>query len=225
MPRRFKKRTYKKKSKTYRRRKTGRRTTMVRTKGVLPDMMQMRLTYTQQGTLSSGIASYVENTFRGNSIFDPDLTGVGTQPLGRDEWSNFYTYYRVYASKCRVYFDTEDSADGVIASVIPSIDSNQFSNFNVAMQTPYARYRNMGVSAGTNAKVVSNYMETSKMFGVRAINYETDFSANFTTNPAREWFWHVGVGCSDGLSNPNANYTIKIVYYVEFFGRKQLAAS
>lgn len=33
--------------------------------------------------------------WRLNSIFDPDYSGIGNQPLGRDTWSSIYNYYKV----------------------------------------------------------------------------------------------------------------------------------
>lgn len=223
MPKRrmFKKKTYKRRS----RRGRGRLTTMRRVRGVLPDKMQVRLTYTQQGQLTSGVVTYTSIIVRGNSIFDPDFTGVGGQPFGRDEWSGFYDNYRVFASKIRVFFDSEDAGDGLIGVVVPSTSSTGFSSTNLAMQTPYSRFKHMGVSTGTNAKTVSNYMESSKIFGIKAINYDTSFAAAFGANPAQEWFWHVGVGSADSVGTPTSNYTLKIVYYVELYGRKQLALS
>ena len=33
--------------------------------------------------------------YKVNSMWDPDLTGTGHQPLGRDTWSSIYNYYKV----------------------------------------------------------------------------------------------------------------------------------
>lgn len=222
------KRVYKRKrgKRSYRRRRRGGRvTTMTRTRGVLPDMMQVRMTYVQKGTLTSAVAVYLATLFRGNSLFDPDFSGVGGQPLGRDEWSNFYTRYRVYASKCHVSFDSEDSADGSVCMVVPCLENTSFLASDTAMETPYARYKTLGISAGINRVNVSNYMESSKLFGVKAINYDVDYSSTMDNNPPQQWYWHVAVATTDGSSFPNVNYTAKITYYVELFGRKQLFAS
>lgn len=40
---------------------------------------------------NAGIAQY----FRTNSIFDPDVTGTGHQPIIRDLWASMYDYYSV----------------------------------------------------------------------------------------------------------------------------------
>lgn len=42
--------------------------------------------------------------FRLNSLFDPDLTGVGTQPVGFDQYAALYEKYRVYEASYKVSF-------------------------------------------------------------------------------------------------------------------------
>ena len=50
-----------------------------------------------------------------NSIWDPDLTGVGHQPLGRDTWSAIYNYYKVLEATITVeIFDLTHNTDTVV---------------------------------------------------------------------------------------------------------------
>ena len=42
------------------------------------------------------------NQFKVNSIYDPDLTGIGHQPLGRDTWAGIYDYYKVLETRVHV---------------------------------------------------------------------------------------------------------------------------
>lgn len=58
----------------------------------------------------NGGASAVQ-TFRMNSIFDPDITGTGHQPLLRDLWASQYDYYAVLECeyKIRMYNAHGDS--------------------------------------------------------------------------------------------------------------------
>lgn len=73
----------------------------------------VRLTYAdnyRHDVAISGAASAVQ-TFRMNSIFDPDITGTGHQPLLRDLWASQYDYYAVLQCdyKIRMYNAFSDS--------------------------------------------------------------------------------------------------------------------
>lgn len=50
---------------------------------------------------TSGIYQY-----KVNSIWDPDLTGAGGQPLGRDTWAAIYNYYKVL--ECNIHVELVD---------------------------------------------------------------------------------------------------------------------
>lgn len=47
--------------------------------------------------------------FRLNSLFDPDLTGVGTQPVGFDQYAALYEKYRVYEASYKVSFTSSST--------------------------------------------------------------------------------------------------------------------
>lgn len=57
--------------------------------------------YCQQIAISSGVTCGV-HSFRLNSMFDPDFTGTGHQPLFRDVFSDLYARYRVNSVKYRI---------------------------------------------------------------------------------------------------------------------------
>lgn len=64
----------------------------------------VRLTYAdnyRHDVACNGSAGY-QQTFRSSSIFDPDLTGTGHQPLMRDLWASQYDYYTVLACDYKI---------------------------------------------------------------------------------------------------------------------------
>jgi len=53
-------------------------------------------------TASGNVLSFY--AFRANSIFDPDQTGTGHQPMGHDTWQSIYNHYVVESSTIRATF-------------------------------------------------------------------------------------------------------------------------
>lgn len=69
----------------------------------MPNSMIVNLDYHDVGTYTASLNTpgYVYlNQWRTNSIFDPDLTGVGHQPRYHDQWTTLYRKY--YVRKCHV---------------------------------------------------------------------------------------------------------------------------
>lgn len=56
--------------------------------------------YTVNATTSSTWTPYVSLTM--NSIFDPDFTSIGHQPLGHDQWKAMYKSYEVLGCKVTI---------------------------------------------------------------------------------------------------------------------------
>ncbi len=69
---------------------------------VYNDHYSVRLTYADSigKDVTPGTGSY--HVFATNSIYDPDVTGTGHQPLGRDLWVSQYEYYTVLACHYRI---------------------------------------------------------------------------------------------------------------------------
>jgi hypothetical protein len=63
------------------------------------DQLVLSGTYTQ-----SDIPSTALQSFRAASLFDPDRTSTGHQPLFYDEMALIYNQYRVLGAKCRIRF-------------------------------------------------------------------------------------------------------------------------
>ena len=65
--------------------------------------------------------------FAANSVFDPNVTGIGHQPLYHDEMAALYQYYTVVGSRIKVTFSqnpVDQQNYGIILSQDPSLANN-----------------------------------------------------------------------------------------------------
>jgi len=76
-----------------------------------PNTKICRHKYVDAVTVPAGGAAGVPTIyqFRANSMYDPDFTGVGHQPMFRDEMAAQYKYYTVINSAVRVSFPNTDN--------------------------------------------------------------------------------------------------------------------
>lgn len=70
-----------------------------------PPHMCIKFRYTARGTLTEAAAGTgTTYTYRLNSLWDPNLTGVGAQPVGLDQWATLFERAVVLSADVRVDF-------------------------------------------------------------------------------------------------------------------------
>lgn len=248
------KRTYRRSAaSTYRKRRTPRKRYSKRRyakvsnkrslwKSPLPTRAFYKLRYQDQGyTMSVGSLGLWKamRAWRGNSLYDPDYSGLGVQPYGYDNYCGGagtpFGAYRVYASKIKVYLHclVQDPASvrGVRVVLIPSrVTLPYSSSFSSVDNCPYSKSLCVNtLDSGPKSWTLSNYMSTKKMFGVKNID-ESNFQAVYNSNPAEAWYWYVQVddtiAGSSVAGDPRVwSVDVKITYYCELIRTDDLNSS
>lgn len=194
-----------------------------------PDDLFVKLRYNEVFQLSSTSGSNGEYLFRGNSLFDPDLTGTGTQPLFFDQWSTIYATYTVMGSSIMAKFmpDGNLTGAGFRCAIAPllGITTLGATKFDVASQTPSSR---VGLLYNSPAPLtLRQYCSTARIFGITqaAVLTDTTLSAANSANPANQWTWHVCIQSSDLSSTVTGTVDVDIMYYVRFSQRNVVTSS
>jgi len=176
------------------------------------------LTYVAKGTLTEPAASTGNfNTFRLNSVYDPDFTGVGTTAIGFANLSTMYGLYRVLRARviARVFLTTTGCAT---AGLLPGLNSTYTSNLSLWEGQPHATSKMIQANVG-GARAIADFDVTydlPKLCGVTPSQYRTDmdFSHLSGSNPTKSVFvsvYYLGNAPAVQL----AGYTIRIIYEVE----------
>lgn len=92
----------------------------------------VKLTYADNflHNVSRGFNGY--RLFRMNSIYDPDYTGVGHQPLGRDLWASMYDYYAVI--ECHYEVHIYNAADNTVTSTATGSSPQKLGSVQASFQ-------------------------------------------------------------------------------------------
>lgn len=192
--------------------------------GSAPDVMHVKLTYCENRTINAlGGGVYV---YRGNSINDPDLTGVGHQAMGHDEWATLYRRYKVTGSKITVIGTTTDTGETPIYAVTPMTQSAALGAFESYQEQEYSKMAAVGrIGTGFIPNQTVNFMSTRRMRGIYEVDDE-DYAALMGNNPTKEWFWHIAYA-DTGKSSADVtiNISIKLEYWCALYDRQQLEQS
>lgn len=162
-----------------------------------------------------GVSYVTINTFSGNSLFDPDVTGVGVQPYGYDPLASLYGSYNVIGSKIKVRFYTAESpVYKAICSVIPSVDDVlDYYDPNDLRVTAKAKQRIISSTEGlTRSHFISHYCTTKRLFPGET-SRDVNFTALWTASPARRWYWLTYVDTSDQATEDSIYMDVQITYY------------
>lgn len=184
-----------------------------------PDTTRVTLAYTDTLTLGSAAFQTIYS-FRGNSVYDPDFTGVGHQPAYFDTYSEVYSHYKVYGCTINIKLANATN-DLTVAAIIPSTQSLSVGATPSAMlDLPRARWTVAG-SAGIEPANISHKCSTSEILGLTSRQIEDDdYSALTSANPLQLWYWNFYISHVDTSKlNVGVSFLVRIMYDVKFYDK------
>ena len=146
-----------------------------------PDVMQVKLKYSDYYAITGSSGALGYQLIRGNDLTDPDYTGVGHQPMGADTWAVFYEKFMVKGSSIKVTFLNE-STGVVMCSLMPKVGVTTSSTPSLQAERQGVKYRLLqGTNGGVTRGTIKDYRSVGKMFGIKKGNLgleDTDFGAD-----------------------------------------------
>lgn len=194
----------------------------------IPRKSLVKLRYCTRVPINPAAGVTNSHIFRANSLFDPDSTGVGHQPLGFDQWINFYKEYCVLGSKITV-------TPINISTTIPlqfGVVLRQFQLPGMAVDPTLlieqgdSNWKYVGNLNNSATKSVSLKFSTKRFLGVKNPIDEKDLRGDDTVNPSMEGFYQVWCAAADGAADPaSIVFQVTIDYIAMFIQPQALAQS
>jgi len=196
------------------------------------------------GTVFYGTDAGSENrasmqSFRLNSVYDPDYTGFGLQPRWFDQWTLIYNNYRIHKAAVSVQMQQGRStlAAGVYGTVNVATDTTAGTTYGTLHGNTFNEVREWNNTAskhinshnqGPVATRISSVIDCAKAFGIPKAKYlgDTGFDAQYNANPTRTLYMEVGVVCSPPQTPQLEVYVeVSIIYWIEMWGFKMQGPS
>lgn len=127
-----------------------------------PEMLEVRLRYNLFRSYNCGGTGRDIYQFKINSIYDPDLTSTGHQPLYRDQLYSIYKYAVVVGTKWTVECATQ-AGSGVI--FIPHATTYASTDTDVSAAIERGSTKRIFSQIGKPG-VMSGYVSMAKLFGL-----------------------------------------------------------
>lgn len=192
----------------------------------IPSAKYVKLKYCQILAINETAAWDYVATFSLNSLYDPDYSLGGHQPMGFDQWTTFYKNYIVNAAKITV--STVNSHGSITAQRNPGFQAMWPCGINVAAAvTPLQEvfeYQNVtgtmiGYYAGKPSKMQA-YINIPKALGLTKEQYDPEiYGAEVTANPSLRVNYAVQVtgDVSNATTEVRATTMVEIEFYAKFY--------
>lgn len=216
------------KKRRYNRRKRASRSVQRIYKSPVADSTIVKLRYVGARGLNPTVGGVADNwTIKANGMFDPDLTGVGHQFLGFDQWMAFYNHFQVMGSKITAVFQTQLSTSTLASAWIAiGLDDD-----NTAISDMLAYFEQPGVTAKPLTSVYAKgYERITKKFSSKRFFFgkgtDTVLRGTASADPSEIAYYRVLYGTPvNDVDLPECQVIVYVSYYARLYERKTLPTS
>lgn len=187
-----------------------------------PNRMRTKLHYNSRTQLNPGNLTF-SYTFNMNSLYDPDQTGVGTQPMFFDNLKVMYARYRVRGFKYNITVSNLNTPVRLVAlpyNNAPPISVTQ------AAETPMAKTYiiNAMSNGGRCIQKISGYVSIKKLLGEN-LDDDRDQANNDASPSNLARFMLYGETLDGATSISSVNLCYNLTFYSELFDRIPVTGS
>jgi len=161
---------------------------------LFPSSLRCRLRYTENFTLQGSVGTIANYIFRGNDLYDPNVTSTGHQPMGFDQMMVFFDHFIVERATMQARFRNLNSSSSVIYC---RVDGN-----NVVVSDPTILLESGGVISDVlssngnqgSSKTLSCSLDVAKFHGVNtsALTSMDSLQGSVSAPPTDGIYFHVG---------------------------------
>lgn len=180
------------------------------------------LTYFEAFTLDPSVGGGVAAAYvlSANGLFDPNITGIGHQPVGFDQLMTIYGDYCVVKATIKASFVNADSTTPAIVCLSIQSTSGTTSQIGQYIENQDCVWRQLGLSSASSVGQLALTCDMRKQAN-QDVYQESSYSGDATANPAIQKYFHIAVCAADFTSNLGAVYVnVQIDYDVYFRDQK-----
>jgi hypothetical protein len=129
-----------------------------------PPNLYTRLRYADSYTLTSSVGAVAKQTMLINSLFDPDSTGGGHQPLYRDTFAGLYNHYAVISARATVTFVSNTASVPMLCGAVFDDDTTTSTTYYVLIEQSKGVHAMIAGSTGSLSRETLHVEWSAKEF-------------------------------------------------------------
>lgn len=146
--------------------------------------------------------------FQANGTYDPNITSVGHQPMGWDQWMTFYNHAKVLGSKMTATLVSQPTCPLQMGITLKD-NANLLTSPQHCKERANTNWRYQDINGTKGCKVVSKF-STKRFFGVKSAVDPTNLYCNAGSNAGEGAYWHLWCASADEIADPG-QLTIQIL--------------
>jgi len=197
-----------------------------------PSRIKVNFKYCETGvSINPGIGGTAAvNVFNLMGLFDPNVTGIGHQPTGFDQYMAIFEQYVVYGCRWRVTITASSDTALAFVGVTASDQVTAQSDPRVYVENGMTQWKILGSSGGAGPAIAefAGYVDMAKIHGMPMSQYlaESSHAGNVTASPTEGAFLHVWAAPADGITDLSALLAVvELEFFTDVFGGKLNALS
>lgn len=190
-----------------------------------PAKVMVKHKYVETVSLTSTLGSLATYLFRANSLFDPNSTGTGHQPMYYDQLAAIYSYYQVIASKITVKFGHDDAANSAVTCSLSMNEDATVTSTNIDNIIEYGEAKSCTLGSSTTDvySLGLNYTQ-KRRWGTNSLG-DARFIANISSSPSEITNFQINCQSTDRASTTLTNAEVEIEFTTVWTDIKDIAGS
>jgi len=181
-----------------------------------PPTLLTRLRYCDSYVITSTTGAVGKQLMMVNSIFDPDVTGVGHQPLYRDTYAGLYDQYAVVSAKIKLTFISNGATNPMIVGAVIDDDTTTSTTYYVLMEQSKGKHMALAGATGSLSRdSLTLDWSCREQFGIDPYTSET-YKTAVASNPTEQATMLIWVSTLDGSSTASVSVIVEIDFDVYF---------
>lgn len=171
-----------------------------------------------------GLAS--AQVWRANSLYDFDLTGVGSQPTGFDELMTMYDRYTVIGVKLQVTFMNMSASNccrvgcSLLESPTALTDPRQY------IENGSTKFMDLSpLGSSKDRCTLTQSVSIKKFFNSKSMTSDDQLSGSSASNPSKVCYWHTWGANDQGTDSEQIYMSVKAQFISLYSDPKSLAIS
>lgn len=197
--------------------------------GPLPMRWKANLVYAEGGIYNDpGLGTFGTYVFSMNSLYDPNVTSTGHQPLGFDNVMKFYKYYTVIGAKAVITFQNTDTAYSQYVGAFLHQTSTPTLTLSEIQENGLGSYGVLQpLVAGSDASscTITVPFSARQWFGTKQIVGDTLYSGDVSSSPTDNCYLVTWCTGRNGVDSQKVLVDVRIEYITVFSNPEYLLTS